>query len=52
ATGDMSALQICSPTVSLLQGLVTASSPSPLHSSQKHPEEALMQERAPPDKEQ
>ncbi|KAM9488993.1 uncharacterized protein Hap1MRO34_005816 isoform 2-T4 [Clarias gariepinus] len=40
ATGDMSALQICSPTVSLPQGVATASSPSPLHSSQKLPEEA------------
>ncbi|XP_053350705.1 cAMP-responsive element modulator-like [Clarias gariepinus] len=39
ATGDMSALQICSPTVSLPQVVKTVSSPSPQHSSQKLPEE-------------
>lgn len=39
ATGDMSGLQICSPTVSLPQVVKTVSSPSPQHSSQKLPEE-------------
>ncbi|KAF5888171.1 cAMP-responsive element modulator-like isoform X1, partial [Clarias magur] len=40
ATGDMSAPQIRSTTVSLPQGLATMSSPSPLHISQKITEEA------------
>ncbi|KAF5902326.1 cAMP-responsive element modulator-like isoform X1, partial [Clarias magur] len=40
ATGDMSALQTCSPTVSLQQGVAMESSSSPPHSSQKRPEEA------------
>ncbi|XP_060726059.1 cAMP-responsive element modulator-like isoform X1 [Tachysurus vachellii] len=40
ATGDVSAYQICSPATSLPQGVVMASSPSPLHSSQQLAEEA------------
>ncbi|XP_047667560.1 cAMP-responsive element modulator-like isoform X4 [Tachysurus fulvidraco] len=40
ATGDVSAYRICSPATSLPQGVVMASSPSPLHSSQQLAEEA------------
>ncbi|KAF5888169.1 cAMP-responsive element modulator-like isoform X1, partial [Clarias magur] len=40
APGDMLGLQICSPTISLPQGVATASSPSPQYTFQKLPEEA------------
>ncbi|KAI5625012.1 cAMP-responsive element modulator isoform X3 [Silurus asotus] len=40
ATGDVSAYQICSTNTSLQQGVVMASSPTPLHNSQQLCEDA------------